>query len=502
MAAVALLGWGCDGQEPLGEAEEPPERPSDFADPASPIIPRVSAVVHQKVKTVIIVRWTQTQATLSTKIRYTFENDEWLETPATPRSAGEHEEVLLGIPEKSTVTFYFETDPAFLPPIEDSADGGIPDGGDRDGGAPDAGREEPEKLTATTGALPERLPRPTVLAYDPQGASRARWMLGSVEDTPGQTRYYTGPFWIYIMDREGRIVWYYSDLGENPCMAYPRIARDSSHLYIEKRMFHSPGSYDPKVARMTLDYRRFEEIPIPGLDDCIDVTDDGGILYNVQGKGGAALMERRPDGTAREIWSCSEWAKSRGINGNDHACYSNTVNWNPVDDTVLLSMPYLNTVLEIDRQTGRLLSQWGDLQESYRFEPSSWTLEFNHFPNITPDGTLLLSTHLPGHEDKMAVGEHRFAEFEIDRDRGRLLEKWVYGEGVSDWPRYKGEAERLDNGNTLVNCGTGGIIREVTPEKRTVWHVKWDADFPDDRFNKMVGHHILVNDLYALNRGW
>ena len=36
----------------------------------------------------------------------------------------------------------------------------------------------------------------------------------------------------------------------------------------------------------------------------------------------------------------------------------------------------------------------------------------------------------------------------------------------------------------------------------TAWHVKWDADFEDDRFNKMVGHTILIDDLYALVRGW
>ena len=67
---------------------------------------------------------------------------------------------------------------------------------------------------------------------------------------------------------------------------------------------------------------------------------------------------------------------------------------------------------------------------------------------------------------------------------------------------YKGEAQRLDNGNTLVNYGTGGVIREVTPGKETAWHVKWDADFSDDHFNKMVGHTILIDDLYTLCRGW
>jgi hypothetical protein len=66
---------------------------------------------------------------------------------------------------------------------------------------------------------------------------------------------------------------------------------------------------------------------------------------------------------------------------------------------------------------------------------------------------------------------------------------------------YKGMAIRLPNGNTLANYGTGGFIREITPDKRTAFHVKFDVDGGDDFFNKMVGHNVLVADLYALNGG-
>ena len=36
-------------------------------------------------------------------------------------------------------------------------------------------------------------------------------------------------------------------------------------------------------------------------------------------------------------------------------------------------------------------------------------------------------------------------------------------------------AIRLPNGNTLGNYGTGGAIREITPDKQTVFHVKFDV---------------------------
>ena len=62
-------------------------------------------------------------------------------------------------------------------------------------------------------------------------------------------------------------------------------------------------------------------------------------------------------------------------------------------------------------------------------------------------------------------------------------------------------ALRLANGNTLVNYGTGGVIREVTPAKKTVFYVKFDITSSNDYFNKLVGHNFLIDDLYALNGG-
>lgn len=462
---------------------------TDYDQTRGDFVTAVSAHIHPEVETVLVVRWTQVRETPGVSLRYSFENDEWFETPVKPGLAADHEEVLLGIPEKTAVAFYFQQDPD----SESLSDGGPPDAG-----------ASPIHYFATTGDIPAAMPRPTVLSFDADAAGKERWLLGSVENTPSQDGYYIGPFWIYIIDREGRIVWYYSDRGDNPCMAYPRAARDGSHLYIEKRMFYNAAGYTPKVLRLTLDYRQAVEISVPGLDDCIDVTDDGSLLYNTWSRGGdAGLYERRADGSTRKIWDCAAWAFASGVTAaSANYCYSNTVNWNALNDSVTMSFPYINTAVEIDRQTGALLGQWGDAPGSCSFVPETWSFEFNHFAGITPDDTLLISTHAPGHGATEDPGEHRFVEFEIDRENCRLVEKWSFGEGIGDWPMFKGEAHRTASGNTLVNYGTGGGIREVTPAGETVWHVKWDADFEDDRFNKMVGHNFLLDDLYPLCRGF
>jgi hypothetical protein len=298
------------------------------------------------------------------------------------------------------------------------------------------------------------------------------------------------------MDRRGRIVWYYADPSTSATSSFQRIARDGEYIWIEKRSYLGGG--EQSVVKTTLDGEYFEEISVPGLSDSIDVTDDGSLLYDANDE----LRELDTSGAVRSIWSC------RAHFGPGFECYSNTVNYYAPEDTVLLSFPYENTVVEIDRGSGRLVRQFGNRARSYTFAPpqssppDAWAFAFQHFPNRTATGTLLVSTHAPGCGSEVVPGPYRhgFVEFEIDDESKTLVERWRYT-GGPEWPRAKGMAIRLSNGNTLVNYGTGGVIREVTPGGRTVFGVKFDVPFGDDRFNKMVGHNVLIDDLYALNGG-
>jgi hypothetical protein len=295
------------------------------------------------------------------------------------------------------------------------------------------------------------------------------------------------------MDRKGRILWYYADPASNATSSFQRRARDGEYIWIEKRPFGGGG--ERGVLKMTLDHEYFEEIPVASLSDCIDVTDDGSLLYDVTRT--YDLRERTADGQTRTIWNCPQHF------GSGFQCYSNTVNWNPLDDTVVLSFPEERTVIEIDRQTGDVVGQYGEAPGSYAFSPSTWGFGFQHFANISRDGTLMVSSHMPGYEntETPVAGQHAFMEFTIDRQNRTLIEKWIYHEGP-EWAMYKGMAIRLENGNTLANYGTGGVIREITPDKQTAFHVKFDSERGNnDFFNKMVGNNELIDDLYSLNGG-
>lgn len=432
--------------------------------------------VTKTVQTVLEVTWHQSAAADQVWLRFTFENDEWYESPKKPGTTGFHSEVVLGVPEETHVTIQVMS-------LTDGVETVLYD------------------TVGTTGSVPDSIPRPTILGYEPAQASENRWMIGSVENTPSETSQYLGPFTIQIIDREGRIVWYFIDQAWNPCMAFPRIAPDGTHIAVDRS--ERAGGNQRSVIRTTLDFDQFEEFPTPRMADGMTLTDDGSIIFAST----AGLHERLPDGTLRQIWDCPAWVEETGanevsLNGN-MGCYPNTVNWNAQTDSVLLSYPSCSTVVEIARSTGEVMGYYGKVPGSFALVPERAELECVHGGNLTPEGTLLVSVRdVPGSGFPKEPVPHLFIEFGLDRVNQIANEVWRYGEGVDDFPKWKGEAYRVQGGNTLVNYGTGGIIREVTPDGQTAWHVKYDADFEHDYTNKMVGHTILIDDLYGLTEGW
>jgi hypothetical protein len=437
----------------------------------------VMVTVHPEVATVLVVTWNQMTAADDTHLEFVFENNEILRSRAKPGATGMHQDVTLGVPAMTPVTIRI---------VSRVGTNSYPT---RD-------------YMGTTGPLPSGLPVPTVTMYDAARASPEKYLFGGVENTnitaqctSSQPRscYNLSTFYTYIMDRRGRMVWYYSDPTSNATSSFQRVARDGDYIWIEKRPYGRTGMRRG-VLKMSLDHEYFEEVLISDLADAIDVTTDGSLLYNTEGSNGY-LKERTRAGMTRNIWSCPM------AMGSGFACYSNTVNWNERDNTIFMSFPDENTIAEIDRVSGMLVATYGDHPGGYTL-PSGFTFEFQHFPNMSASGTLMVSSHEPGHNDTYmpTAGDHQFQEFSINRTARTLTQVWMYNTG-QEWAMYKGMAIKLANGNVLANYGSGGVIREITQDKQTVFHVKFDDPDGDDFYNKYVGNNVFVADLYALNGG-
>jgi hypothetical protein len=68
-------------------------------------------------------------------------------------------------------------------------------------------------------------------------------------------------------------------------------------------------------------------------------------------------------------------------------------------------------------------------------------------------------------------------------------------------PHARGMAIRLANGNILANYGTGGTIRAPTPRRTDGVPLESDTPGLSEFYSRMVGHNVLIEDLYALNGG-
>ncbi len=439
----------------------------------------VMVTVHPQVATLLNVTWMQARAAERTWLEFTFTGASVMLSRAKPGAMGAHDDVVLGVPGATAITVRIVSEM-----------GGV--------------QYKTRDYMQTTGAVPSGMPKPTRLAYEAAAVSPEKWIFGSVENSSGgcanRSCIFNGTHWTYIMDREARIVWYYADGTSTISSSYPRVARDGEYIAIDRG--RTGGTLG--VTKMTLDRKFFQALNM-SVSDSMDVTPEGSIVYETNG----VLKERAKGATTdRTIWSCSA-SMYASLFGNN--CYSNVVNYDPASDSILMSFPDPNTVLQINRKAtsamgdAAVIAAWGD-DGNYTFSPATWSFEFQHFPNLIREGAvekLLVSSHLPAFPEGSAGGpmQHAFIEFEVDRTGRRLVERWSYSTGT-EWPVSRGGVIKLSNGNYLGNYGSGGAFREITPDKRTVFHIKFDAtNNPSDITNKMLGHTQLVSDLYALNGG-
>lgn len=423
----------------------------------------VEAAVHAQIATVVEVTWTQDDDADASWIEYSFDGSDDLTTPPVARGAGQQREVLLGVPADTDVTFRVVSEI---------------------GGKPSTGLDH----TITTGSLPWGLTEATVLEHQPTLASPDRWLLGSVD--AGTTWYY-GPFWLFILDREGRYVWYHQ-VDDNRAAMFTRVSRDGTHIVHDATTNYTFGDSYAAIYRLTLDLTTYDELVLDDFGFTYDELPDGSLLYDDNHNNsseGWQLMHRAQDGTETVVWNCLDWLD---VNPSSWDCFPNAINWVEHNNSALWSMFEIDTVVEIDLDSGEMLGQWGQLDGSWTFDPPDSSFDWQHYPTYGSADTLLVSAHL-----RVDRSEQRALEYRIDPDSQTLTEVWSYGEGVDRYATYSGEAHRLPNGNTLINYGTGGALREVTPDGQLAWEVEWDVD----PVTHLTGHTMLIDDLYALNQG-
>lgn len=401
-------------------------------------------------------------------VEYRFEGDEWLVAPTIARG----EAVVLGIPE--------------LTPVEARAAAVV-------GGTTVYSRIGSQ----TTGPLPPFVLRPVNSVRDAALMSPEGYALVSLA-TGNST--FEDPYVVEIFDRSGRVVWFHQ-VPDGLVSLYPSVARDGRHLWFDAENIFHLASGTPHLTELTLDGRWRIDLPVPDAGQAFGEGPDDSYFYEVRSaRHGVARIDST--GAVEQVWDCDRFLRSIGRSPAE--CLLNTTNWDEGRGTVLASQFETSTVFEVEVATGEVLRQFGELQEGapYAFDPPEAGFAYQHWPHWTPEGTLMVSTHVtcgggPGCTSTGLVGTQVAAEYAVDDVTSTLTRIWSH-ESTDVWATQAGEAYRLPNGNLIQGYGQDGVVREYAPGGQVAWQVAWPRDSGGYR---LVGHLSLVSDLYALNQG-
>lgn len=344
-----------------------------------------------------------------------------------------------------------------------------------------------EEVAATgqiqTGNLPSSFPSVEMEVLEPDLMEDTPYVL-----TAAMSFDYCGMF---LSDREGRIVWYVlGPQGEVYMASFLSRAGDRFLWNVFSTEFDEevgfvraadPMSGEISDTRTPMGHHHFQELPDGTLTYlAIDVRNwydaDVGAEVPVVGD---AVYELAPGATEPTLlWNAWDWAEVTKSNYWDIQFYpqgkdwthANAINWVEENDTYLLSIANLDTVLELDGETGEVLRQFGG-EGGYTFAERSLPWGRPHEAKWTPEGNLLVNT------TKDQVKPSYVAEYAVDDATQTLTEGWTWGAERNMWVLAQGQSERLSNGNTLANMGTSGSAYEVTPDGTVTWEAHTDSGF-------------------------
>jgi hypothetical protein len=172
------------------------------------------------------------------------------------------------------------------------------------------------------------------------------------------------------------------------------------------------------------------------------------------------LVEKTKDG--RTVWEWRTWehldpGQDRIIAAQDDR--SEWTHGNAVvelaDGNLLVSFRTISTIITIDRQTGSVVWKLG-----------APPLSGQHSPSMLPNGNMLIFDNGPHRLD----ATFPFSRvIEVNPESKEIV--WTYEEGFpfNFYSPRNSSAQRLPNGNTLINEGNFGRLFEVTREGEVVW---------------------------------
>lgn len=188
---------------------------------------------------------------------------------------------------------------------------------------------------------------------------------------------------------------------------------------------------------------------------------------------GERVVEVSADGTNRTLWTSWDtlsWPGDAGKKNEDGTVewpHANSLHYDSARQKVLVSLLYLDAVVQIDRPTAAL--DW-----SFGGEGSDWAIDGEgfagqHGPMSFADGAgmALLDNGTPGQVEDAAVAR----VYDLEAEAKTATPRWSFDAGGSHTGVLLGNAEWLADDSVVVNWGSAGTISRVDATGTTRWEV-------------------------------
>jgi hypothetical protein len=350
-----------------------------------------------------------------------------------------------------------------------------------------------------TGKLPVAL---ATIEHSTEGVSTTEILLLDYEDVAGS--------YIYALDSDANIVWYYASPNLVPDQPYAinaiRQQDDYNLVYYMGRNRRPCCLREITPLGEIVDNLSYGDIDgLPHHDQLL--LADGEIMYlariykeiddSANGGSENALVEGdsiriwdRKTGTTREVWNAFdafstdirltwETVPFYGVPGQPERegeinrwWNANSLQIGPRGNYVL-SVKTHNQVISISPDFQHVEWVFGGPNGVYKFQAEDEKFYLPHTASELPNGNILIFDNGQDRPEDEGGEYTRVVEFSLSEYDLAAIKVWEYRPSPDLFSRTRGGAVRLDNGNTLVNFNTTPrVVTEVDRDGEELWRLE------------------------------
>jgi hypothetical protein len=332
-------------------------------------------------------------------------------------------------------------------------------------------------LTLATGAIPNGLTPPTITTNNASALYGGFLVTGqfTIALVGGK-----GGAPAFILDKDGAFVWWYTVAGSDATGV--TMSYDGNYMWINSVNVPNGTTH---VHRVSMDGLTDEDhsSEFTGLSHQLTVLPDETVAFYAYGSNGCDDIKlRAPDGTVTTV------VNARAAHGGTSACHVNGIFYSRMDDTLVFSDLDNNCLTKITRsgQTVWVLNGGAPNgpQSSFSGGAITWKGGEHGFHILGLDDFVIFNNNSKQPAGSTASwgsaagDEMGSLAIEVKLDLGAMTatQTWAFqGLGLPD--DVLGDAQRLPNGNTLVDFATKGTIEEVDPSGNVLQQIKSTTNF-------------------------